>query len=87
MWKGDGSELYFISPDGMLMAVDVSLGETFEFDTAFQSLFSTGLSVNAAIEQYAPDPKGEKFLLLRLVENNEDISFKVISNWLPLLKQ
>jgi serine/threonine protein kinase len=85
-WRMDGRELYFVAPSGMLMAVKILPGETFAFGTP-QSLFPTGLSGDISIEEYAPHPDGERFLLFRPVEENKDMPFKVILNWTSLLEQ
>jgi Tol biopolymer transport system component len=33
LWRRDGRELYFLAPDGKMMAVDVRLGDTFQAGT------------------------------------------------------
>ena len=43
-WRGDGTELFYLGLDGMLMAVDVESGEVFGFG-APRALFPTGTAI------------------------------------------
>jgi Tol biopolymer transport system component len=66
-WRRDGRELFFLTPDGTLMAVTVKPGATFEVGTP-QALFGTGLQRMAHIgNQYAVTHDGQRFLLNRHV--------------------
>ena len=85
-WRGDGRELYFLSPDGWLMAVAIRASESFEYGEP-KRLFKTQVSPNSGMEQYAPDPKGEKFLFVKPTADSAAAPFTVILNWTELLKQ
>ena len=64
-WRRDGRELFFLTPEGTLMAVSVKPGSTFEFGTP-QTLFATGfrpLPLNVWFDQYAVAGDGRRFLL------------------------
>jgi len=68
-WRSDGRELFYLTPEGSLMAVSVNPGATFEFGTP-QTLFATGfrpLPLNVWFDQYAVAGNGQRFLLDRLV--------------------
>jgi serine/threonine protein kinase len=84
-WGKNGKELYFLL-DGTLMVVDILAGETFR-KGSIRSLFPTDIFSERDIEDYVPDPSGEKFLFLRPVEQNQGYSFNVILNWTSKLEQ
>jgi eukaryotic-like serine/threonine-protein kinase len=86
MWKGDGREMYFLSPDGTLMSVDVQAGRTFQFGTP-RTLFKTQLSITDQTEQYAPAPDGKSFLVAQPAAESTTSPFTVILNWTSLLKK
>jgi len=59
-WRGDGKELFFLSPDGTMMAarIDATNGSSL----GVQPLFPTQLRAGNS-RPYAVDKKGERFLL------------------------
>jgi eukaryotic-like serine/threonine-protein kinase len=64
-WRGDGRELYFLSPDEVLMAATVTPGkDRFEVQTVVP-LFRTNLSVSPRTDQYPYDvtADGNRFLV------------------------
>jgi Tol biopolymer transport system component len=65
-WRGDGRELYYLSPDGDVMAVEVQSGDAFETG-APRKLFSTGINVTSYDQQpenfYNVSADGERFLI------------------------
>ena len=69
-WRRDGRELFYLTPDGTLMAVAVNPGATFEF-RAPQALFATGLRLmpryKTWMNQYAVARDAQRFLLNRPV--------------------
>jgi len=84
-WRGDGKELYFLSLDGTLMAVDVHPGAPSAWGEPHR-LFKTQLNgISSQVEQYAPGPDGKRFLLLKPA--GESIPITVILNWTSLLKK
>ena len=85
-WRGDGRELYFLTLDGTLMAVDVRPGKTFEWGEA-RPLFRTQLSVLYNTEQYAPAPDGDRFLLVAPASEGSTPPFIITLNWTALLKK
>ena len=85
VWRGDGKELYYLTPDGKLMAVDVTAGEDIGTGTPGM-LFQTGLQVNIGVDQYAATSDGKKFLLLDPVSTaaanaTQSQPIHVILNW------
>lgn len=83
-WRRDGKELFFISPDWKMMAVDVSTKPTFQsgtphalFDT---EMVDTGICTGPMSWDIAPD--GKRFLIIS--ENSTGASsLNVILNWRP----
>jgi len=82
IWRKDGKELFFLTPDGKLMAADVKLPDVGVPHELFQ-IPSTVVPVNV---EYAVSADGKKFLLREPVdESNESIG--VVLNWAAGLKR
>jgi Tol biopolymer transport system component len=83
-WRNDGKELYFIAPDGKLMAVPITSGDMTIDAGAPAALFPSrvpgGGSPNFFKHQYAVSPDG-RFLLNQLVEEPSSLPITVIVNW------
>jgi hypothetical protein len=82
-WRADGKELFFISPDLMLMAAPVSTGETFEYSVP-QALFKPNLP--APNQRYQVGENGQRFLMPSLPEDSLDQPITVVLNWLESSK-
>src|SRR5262249_40538561 len=84
-WRSDGKELYFIAPDGKLMAASVSTsGTNFQSEPAV-ALFQThmaGGAVNLFRPQYAVARDG-RFLINQLAEESSATPITLILNWAP----
>jgi serine/threonine protein kinase/Tol biopolymer transport system component len=64
-WRGDGKELYYMAPDGKLMAVEVkATPESFEHG-APRALFASRADAptGAVSWSYVPSPDGNRFLI------------------------
>jgi Tol biopolymer transport system component len=99
-WRADGRELFFLDPDGVLMAIDVQAeGEAFEYGQP-QALFRTGVTLPRIDETpdyfYNVTSDGERFLVNEpvAVEPNapaaadaEPVTLTVIVNWASGLAQ
>jgi dipeptidyl aminopeptidase/acylaminoacyl peptidase len=84
-WSADGKELYFIAPDGKLMAAPItSTGATFAAGTP-TALFPAWLAPGgpANKQQYAVSREGQ-FLLYQQIEESAPIT--LILNWKPPAK-
>jgi WD40 repeat protein len=85
-WRRDGKELYYLAPDGKLMAVDIKPGEKLDSGIP-HALFDTGLTAPApAVDQYAVTPDGQRFLV-QLPVDTEAPPITVIVNWTASLKK
>jgi eukaryotic-like serine/threonine-protein kinase len=86
-WRSDGKELYFIAPDGKLMAVPVAgQGLAFEAGTP-AALFPTRILGTAVPKhQYAVSPNG-RFLMNQVIEEAGGATpITLIQNWRPPAK-
>ena len=80
-WRQDGKELYYVTPDGFLMAVPIALGARLEARAPVQ-LFH----VEAVIENYDVLPDGSRFLVSTPAEKARESPIRVIVNWPATLK-
>ena len=86
VWRQDGRELYYLGLDGVLKAVVVSPGERPQFSSPTR-LLDTGLAAPSPwVEQYAVSGDGQRFLILKPVEDRVRNSMGVILNWPALLQ-
>lgn len=86
-WRRDGKEIYFISPDGKMMAVMVEiLGNSIKPDIP-KALFQTRIiTVSRGYHQYDVTADGQKFLInSSLDQNSEPIT--LYANWPAGLKK
>ena len=82
-WRRDGRELFYLAPDGTLMATAVRPGVTFQFNTP-QALFGTGLrmtTVQLLMNQYAVARDGTRFLINRSVPEPADAAITAVIPW------
>jgi serine/threonine protein kinase/Tol biopolymer transport system component len=91
-WRSDGQELFYLSPDGELMAVDVEAGDTLKVG-APHVLFGTGIDVAARVQEqlggalfFDPSDDGQRFLVDVPYATGEDAgkgssSIKVMLDW------
>jgi len=77
-WRRDGHELFYKTPDGTLMAVDVKAGGPLE-PGAPRKLFATGLRP-PTWDQYAVTADGQRFLVLMPVDTAPTTT-TVVLNW------
>jgi Tol biopolymer transport system component len=82
--RDDGRELYFLAPDGGMMAVDVSLGETPTFGQPHK-LFDTRLAFSFQTDQYAVTADGQRFLIMNPLSDRKLPPFNVVMNWRSLV--
>ncbi|MFN0122243.1 MAG: winged helix-turn-helix domain-containing protein [Blastocatellia bacterium] len=87
-WRGDGRELYYLSADGKLMAVEVKPGGSFAAGTprALFDLAPVRVS-DASRSGYAVTAAGDRFLFVTAREEAASLQFTVVSNWSAEMKQ
>jgi hypothetical protein len=79
VWRSDGKELFYLSLQGQLMAVDTTLGASVEAGT-LTSLFQVPMSVNPLIDQYAVTRDGQRFIFCAPA-NATGQPITVVVNW------
>ena len=81
-WSADGREIYFIAPDGKMMAAPITIkGSTFDAGTP-AAIFSTHLASQAFKFQYAVSRDG-RFLVNDLQAETATAPITLILNWKP----
>jgi len=84
-WRKDGRELFFLSPDGKFMSVDVRTGNGLENGPP-KILFQTSQQVQANGPDYCVTGDGKKFLFGEPVEEDSK-PLTVVQNWTAGLKK
>ena len=85
VWRKDGKELFYVTPDAKLMSVSFKGGEQPETSVPVE-LFQTRLRADPRFNQYAITGDGQRFLAYEPVEENAQ-PYYVLMNWTSLLKQ
>ena len=83
-WRGDGRQIFYLSPDGKLMAVDVKPGEDLQAGAPVP-LFEARLRMHA-VRQYDVTPDGSRFLLNQLDEGPSE-PLTLMTNWTSRLNR
>ncbi|HEV8346630.1 MAG TPA: protein kinase [Vicinamibacterales bacterium] len=81
LWRGDSRELFYLSPQGMLMAVETRAAETMQ-PSVPRALFQTNLIPGAGVGQYGVTANGQRFLIAEPA-TKDDQSITMILNWTP----
>jgi eukaryotic-like serine/threonine-protein kinase len=80
-WRGDGKELYYISLDGKMMAVEVAAGRMFQPGTP-KPLFQA----SGTLPEWHVTADGQRFLFAVPVGQTQ-APFTIVSNWMAALKK
>jgi len=79
-WRRDGKELFYISADAKLMAVELKINNTFEAGSP-KALFDLDLSATAAGRwAYQPAADGQRFLVLSNARSASPL-ITIVLNW------
>jgi hypothetical protein len=91
-WRSDGRELFYLAPDGGIMAVPVSLSPTFKsgspellFRLSRTFLSASAVGTPGTLADVTAD--GRRFLVAMPVAESSPEEFNVVLNWPALLKQ
>jgi serine/threonine protein kinase len=83
-WRGDGKEIFYLAPDGSLMAVAVRSESTF-VPGASSRLFQTRLNplpIPAGTRnRYVASPDGQQFLVRQPPEGRPMLPITIVVNW------
>jgi serine/threonine protein kinase/Tol biopolymer transport system component len=91
-WRHDGKELFYIAPDGKLMAVPVQgTGQTLKAGAPV-ALFQTrivggGTLVGGQRQEYAVAPDGQRFLMNTIADESTPSPIIIVTNWAVGLKK
>jgi Tol biopolymer transport system component len=89
-WRGDGKELFYLSLDGALMAVDVRSGATGP-EVGMPTTLVPARDLGALVEgpdynDYGVSADGQRFLVKRPVDEGERQRIHVLLDWPSLLE-
>jgi Tol biopolymer transport system component/predicted Ser/Thr protein kinase len=84
-WRADGREIYYLSEDRKLMAVDVGPGPSFGIPRIlFQTQVQAGVAANRM--HYVPSRDGRRFLI-NTQSATSVTPITVVTNWTKILKK
>ena len=78
-WRGDGRELFFLAPDGTMMAAGIDTAKDFQA-TVPQPLFRTGITSTRDNHPYVVSKDGARFLI-PVIERATPTPITVTLNW------
>jgi serine/threonine protein kinase/Tol biopolymer transport system component len=89
-WRGDGKELFYLSLDGALMAVNVRAGDT-SVEVELPTTLVPGRDLQAVVQgpdytDYSVTSDGQRFLVKRSAEGGETPRIHVLLDWPSLLE-
>ena len=89
-WRSDGKELFYVSPDGALMAVPLQFDDMKVRPAAARALFKAHFGTFGAENMwrpvYAPGDGGRRFLVSIVVEQTAPSPVTMVLNWPAALK-
>ena len=80
-WRGDGTELFFLAPDGWMMAAGIRVVDGGIDGTVPQRLFNTGLGSTTHDLPYAVAGGGQRFLIPVAVDPPRAAPINVVMDW------
>ncbi len=84
-WRSDGKELFYLSGDNKLMAVEVKPGSSFEAGVP-KALFDLA-PLRALPNAYAVTADGQRFLFVTQGEATANLQYTVVVNWMAEAKK
>jgi eukaryotic-like serine/threonine-protein kinase len=85
-WRGDGKEIFFLAPDGTMMAADVALGTSVQAGVP-RALFPTTMTRTADKHTYAVTSDGQRFLWAVPDPRQASVPITTVLNWPALVKK
>jgi len=84
-WRGDGKELFYLSPDFKMMAASLTEGTDLVIGTP-QTLFETRVVLpGTSFRHFAVTKDGQRFLVLSPMAEEAPASAAVVVNWQAVL--
>ena len=78
-WRGDSRELFYVTLDGRMMSVPITTTHGFDAGVPAE-LFAARMRDFPPRRQYDATPDGQRFLLVRMVDENSS-SLDLVLNW------
>ncbi len=85
-WRADGKELFFVAPDGTMMAVDIDTTRQVEAGVP-RALFKRAALVSVRGRPYDVSKDGKRFLVNLPPEESAPAPMTVVVNWLATIQQ
>jgi Tol biopolymer transport system component len=85
-WQRDGPELYYISADNKLMAVEMTLGAEVKYGSPKELFSLSDIGANPGAS-YAVTRDGQRFLFVANAEDTSPTPFTVVLNWMAEMKK
>ena len=85
-WRKDGREVFYLSPDGTMMAATLSPGPMLQA-SAPTELFHGGALTSGPSPTYSVSTDGQRFLMIDPVGDPHADHLTVIAHWTETLKQ
>ena len=86
-WRGDGKELFYIAPDGGLMAVDVKTQPALQPATPHTLFTTPSITGNSLAFQYDVTRDGKRFIVVAPSVSAVPAPATVVQNWQTELKK
>ena len=86
-WRRDGRELYYISAEGKLMAVEITPGAELKARSPKALFAPSGYRVISDDQGYTLTGDGQRFLLVTSAEEASVPPFTVVLNWMAEMKK
>jgi Tol biopolymer transport system component len=86
-WRSDGKELFFVSPEAEMMAVDITLDPVVFSAGVPHRLFQLKSADPADLANYDVRPDGQQFLIFMHQRGTQDAPITVVLNWWAELRQ
>jgi hypothetical protein len=84
-WRRDGRELFYVTPDRRIHAVEVGVGQAFEAGTP-RPLFATQMLVKD-VACYDVTADGQRFLITELLKSEEPEPITLVVDWPAALRK
>ena len=85
-WRGDGKELFYTTPTGVLMAVEVRTpGDRLDVSLPTELFEIQGLQ-GTGYDDYSASADGQRFLIKQPVEEGREPRLQIVTNWTSLLE-
>jgi len=86
-WRQDGKEMFFVSNERKLMAVDVKTNAGFEAGVPHELFALHFDNVPELYYVYTPGADGKRFLVANVADETTFSPIQIVSNWLELVRK